>query len=168
MALTERQTQLKSLLTIGIAASIMRSWPDPDAPLGFISKPLSEWVTNGNASLLMDAVNDNALGESLGLSVAQTLIPSSAINEAVAAGDEYPATISLDSIQKLTFILQHPTFDFGKAGVVQSVEDLLEPYPDCLAKFQALKVRFASINAALFEGKLTMEDISAITDPNNT
>jgi hypothetical protein len=162
MALSTLQATLLALLTTGIASAVERDWPDSEAPGGKVTHTLAEWVPIGNASLLISAVNDDALGASLGLSVGQTLIQSSSINEAVASGDEFPAEISAQTLGSLTFILQHPTFDFGKTGVVQSVETLLAPYPDCLSKFQALKTRPASINVALFDGAVTLDDINAI------
>lgn len=169
MSLTTNQRTLKALLTTGIAAHVVRSWPDPDAPGGSYSKTLAEWVAVPNPTLLFNAVNDPSVGVEIHLQAPQTLIPSSAINEAVAEGSEFPATIGAQTLSLLSFVLQHPTFDFSKAGVVESVETLLTPYPDCLAKFRALKYTDnISINDALFGGSLTIEDLSAITNPDLT
>ncbi len=156
--MNEKQIALKAYLTTGPAASVPRE--DPEAGLENNTKTIAEWVALGNTRALAAAVFSTALGETLGITVPQRLIQSSAINAAVASGDEFPVEISNDTLAKLGFVLQHDTFDLADAGMVSSVETLLTPYPGCLAKFEALKTRPGTIDEHF--GGIIMDDIYAV------
>lgn len=156
--MNDKQTALKTYLTTGPAASLL--FDVPDAGLENNTQTVAFWVNAGDTRAVGRIVNDGALGDLLGIEIPQTLIPSSAINEAIADGSEFPVEISSDTLAKLGFVLQHSTFDFGKAGVVASVEELLTPYPSCLAKFEALKTRPGTI--AEHFGGLSQDDVDAV------
>lgn len=137
------------------------------------TRTLASWRDLGNATLLHQVANDVEFGAALGLTVGQSLVPSSDVRAAIAAAADY-AQLSAAALAQLEFPISAEPFDMGNAGLVTAVENVLTSHlgaeSDALAAFQALTLRGASIaqhvaaevglaNAATYAA--SMDDINA-------
>ena len=154
MQLTALQTAVKNYFTTGLASTLTATKPNEG------SKTLAQWLAIGASDIIEPALNTPGYG-GLGLQAAAGNVDSAAVRSAIMSGSDF-LNIADNVMGKLNWAITADPFPFDNLQLVTNVQALLEAYPSSLAKFNALTVRPASINEAVFGGQVTMEDLNAI------
>jgi hypothetical protein len=169
--MNEKQTELKAFLTTGLGKDVTASLPDGDL---IVTHTAAEWVAIGDTQAIGQIVNSLAVGDELGLTITQGVIPSSSIQAAITRGKDFPGALSDRSMSSLNFALRPEQFDMSDEAMVETIVEILQPThnglsdaekPDsALSNFNALRQRTASI--ADYFGGVSQADIQAIVAPD--